>query len=301
MDENVARERRLLESANAHWGLLHYDDLLREGLTRGAIEARTEMSRLTRLYHHVYTPGHSVLRDEGRWLAALWTFDDKSVALAHWTAAAYHGWRRPAPAERLHVVTTRHLKSRDDIAVHRAGRMHRDDWLQDGLFRVTSIARTWVDLADVMTWSEYRGMADARRRLPIVDIRKAQKRHPFRPGAPLVRRLLEADDAHTKSEFERRFLEFSAANRLLRPSGLNAWVAGHKADCVYEEQKLVIELDGRAYHQRRGQMRADRQRDTDYQLAGYRILRLVWDDLHPDQAAETIERIVAMLALAGRP
>lgn len=114
MDENVARERRLLESANAHWGLLHYDDLVAEGLGRGAIRARRDAYRLTRIYHHVYTPGHSVLRDEGRWLAALWTFDNRSVALGDRTAAAYHGWRRPSPEETLHVVTTRSLKDRDD-------------------------------------------------------------------------------------------------------------------------------------------------------------------------------------------
>jgi len=42
--------------------------------------------------------------------------------------------------------------------------------------------------------------------------------------------------------------------------------------------------------------RADRHRDTDYQLAGFRILRLVWDDLHPDEVARTAGRVRAMLA-----
>lgn len=179
--------------------------------------------------------------------------------------------------------------------------MHPTDWFVDGLFKVTSVAKTFVDLADTMTWEEYRALADRRPKLPIAEIRAAHNRNRHRAGSPLVRRLIDADDAHTKSEFERYFLRFNAEHRLQRPSALNAWVAGHKADCVYEDQKLVIELDGRAYHERRAQMRADRQRDTDYQLAGYRILRLVWDDLHPDQAEETVARIRALLALGEQP
>jgi very-short-patch-repair endonuclease len=108
--------------------------------------------------------------------------------------------------------------------------------------------------------------------------------------------LIDADDAHTKSEFERRFLRFLAAHDLPRPDALNIRVAGHRADCVFREQRLVVELDGRAFHRRRAQMRADRQRDTDYQLAGHRVLRLVWDDLHPGDAPRTADRVRRMLA-----
>jgi very-short-patch-repair endonuclease len=113
----------------------------------------------------------------------------------------------------------------------------------------------------------------------------------------LVTRLIEADDAHTKSEFERRFLRFLKAQQLPPPDALNEDVAGHKADCVYRTRHLVVELDGRAYHRRRAQMRADRHRDVDYQLDGYLILRLVWDDLHDDEAAATARRVRRMLRL----
>lgn len=39
------------------------------------------------------------------------------------------------------------------------------------------------------------------------------------------------------------------------------------------------------------------RRDSDHQLAGHRIPRLVWDDLHPAEAPLTAERIGRMLAL----
>jgi hypothetical protein len=150
-------------------------------------------------------------------------------------------------------------------------------------------------------WDAFRALADGLPRLEVRAIARAQARCPKRAGAPLVSRLIEADDAHTKSEFERRFLRFTKAHGLPRPDLLNRWVAGHKADCVYRfpagrsPRGLVVELDGRAYHQRRAQMRADRHRDTDYQLAGHLILRLVWDDLHPSEASRTSRRLRRLL------
>lgn len=74
-------------------------------------------------------------------------------------------------------------------------------------------------------------------------------------------------------------------------------MAGHEADCVYEGARLVVELDGRGYHDRRAQMRADRHRDSDYQAARSWILRLVWDDLHPGEAPATADRLRTMLRL----
>jgi very-short-patch-repair endonuclease len=179
--------------------------------------------------------------------------------------------------------------------VHRVHALPPVDTFTAGPFRVTTIPRTFVDLADVMSWAEYRALADAQRHLHVDRIREAQARAGRRVGRGLVTRLVEADDAHTKSEFERRFLRFLAAQRIAAPSGLNVPVAGHKADCHYAVERLVVELDGRGFHARRAAMRADRHRDTDYQLAGHRILRLVWDDLHPDEGARTADRLRRML------
>lgn len=284
-------ETRLLERANRQWGLLRHEDLGREGLGRGAIAARIATRRLNRVHHRVYAFGHTVLRDEGRWLAALWACDD--TVLSHWDAAAYHGWRVVPPAgdDSVHLSTTGAKRSRPGITVHRVLALGRLDVFRAGLFTVTTIPRTLVDLADVMTWAEFRALADAQPRLNFPAIRAAHLRAGRRPGRGRVQRLIEADDAHTKSEFERRFLKFLDRHGIGRPDGLNVKVAGHKADCHYIDERLVVELDGRAFHRRRAQMRADRQRDADYQLAGQRILRLVWDDLHPDEDLATAARL----------
>ncbi len=73
-------------------------------------------------------------------------------------------------------------------------------------------------------------------------------------------------------------------------------VAGHQVDALYVRERLAVELDGRATHGRRAQMRADRGRDADLQLAGHRVLRLVWEDLDLDESPRTRGRLLALLA-----
>lgn len=293
--EAQAREFLLLATANRQFGLLRHAHLRAAGLAQHQIEHRLATARLNRVQHRVYALGHTTLRDEGVWLAALWACGQHAV-LSHTTAAAFHRMLEWDLTGDVHVSSPARVKSRPGIVAHRTRHLDRADLFHSGPFTVTTIPRTLVDVADILDWPEYRELADRQPRLHLHRIAEAQARTPFRPGAPRVRRLIEADDAHTKSEFERRFLRFLAAHRLPRPDGLNVRVAGHRADCVYRAQRLVIELDGRAFHRRRSQMRADRQRDGDYQLAGYRILRLVWDDLHPSEAAATADRICRLLA-----
>lgn len=291
--ENRPRELRLLELANRQHGVLHDGQLIRRGLTRRMIDQRADHGRLTRLHDGVFAWGHSALTREGRWLAALWACG-KGAALSHTTAAAFHGLGREVGTD-VHVSTTRSIHSRDGITVHRVGRLDPADVQRRGLLRVTRIPRTVVDLADVAAWDEVRGAVDALHSFSPAELRAAQRRAPGRAGRGVVARLLEADEAHTKSELERRFLRFARQQRLPRPSGLNVRVAGFKADCLYADERLVVELDGRAYHQRRRQMEADRLRDEGYQLAGYRIQRFLWDDFHDARHALTSERLRKML------
>lgn len=46
--------------------------------------------------------------------------------------------------------------------------------------------------------------------------------------------------------------------------------------------RLVIELDSRAHHQRRREMAEDRRRDRRYRMAGWIPIRLMWEELEPD-------------------
>jgi very-short-patch-repair endonuclease len=75
-------------------------------------------------------------------------------------------------------------------------------------------------------------------------------------------------------------------------------VIGEKfiVDFVAPRQKLVVEIDGRAYHDRR--RAADARRDRKLARLGYRVLRLE-ADLVTYNLPEAVARIAS--ALAERP
>ena len=69
-----------------------------------------------------------------------------------------------------------------------------------------------------------------------------------------------------------------------------------RADVLFAAQRVVIEVDGRAYHGA-DRFQADRDRDNALVAAGYVVLRFTWLDL-TERPARTLERIRAALRRA---
>ncbi len=207
------------------------------------------------------------------------------------------GHRAPEAAE-LHLTTTGAGRSRPGLRVHRSPLVAADLTTRFGL-PVTRVERTLVDLADVLGWPELAEVADRLWEIDLAALGAARARAGRRAGRHRSALLLAREEPHARSEFERAFLRFLRHHGLPRPSGLNRRVGRFVLDAVYDEPLLAVELDGRAYHARRREMAADRHRDATLQAMGYRVLRMVWEDLHPQQAAATITRLRRLLALRG--
>jgi very-short-patch-repair endonuclease len=161
---------------------------------------------------------------------------------------------------------------------------------------VTAVLLTILDLAATARPGELElALAEAERRrlLRIGRLREALERSPRRGNARL-RSVLErtAGPALTRSEAERLLL------RLVRAAGLpppehNVRVGGHELDLLWREQRLVVEVDGYAYHSGRAAFERDRVRDAELLASGFRVLRLTWRRL-----VEEPESVVARLAQA---
>lgn len=76
----------------------------------------------------------------------------------------------------------------------------------------------------------------------------------------------------TRSELETRFPTLIREAGLPEPS-VNVVVAGFMVDFYWPSSRLVVELDGYAFHRSRRGFEDDRAKDVQLQLAGCRVLR----------------------------
>jgi very-short-patch-repair endonuclease len=68
----------------------------------------------------------------------------------------------------------------------------------------------------------------------------------------------------------------------------------HEVDAFWSSQRLVVQLDGFEYHRTRRDRERDADTQADLELAGFRVLRLTWDDVarHRDRTARRLERLI---------
>ena len=143
---------------------------------------------------------------------------------------------------------------------------------------VTSPARTLLDLATHLSHDQLaRATEEAQIHHAISDhsLNEQFSRYPAHRGAARLKQAIAAEPSLTRSEAERKLLELIRKAGLPRPE-TNVRIAGHEVDFLWREQRLVVEVDGYAYHGTRAAFERDRRRDTDLQLAGFRVLRPTW-------------------------
>lgn len=75
-----------------------------------------------------------------------------------------------------------------------------------------------------------------------------------------------------------------------------------RVDARYHPELVILEADGRRYHERKEQMRLDRQRDREAQLHRHDVYRFVWEELRREQemCAETISSALTLARAEGR-
>jgi very-short-patch-repair endonuclease len=180
---------------------------------------------------------------------------------------------------------------RKGIRVHRSGRLTSEEVTTRSGIPVTTVARTLLDLADVLdnqalrravTEAEYRGRFD------LTSLNAVVEANPGRRG----RKVLEAAGGRrhrTRSPLEDRFLWFMERYGVDEPQ-TNAWIAGYEVDFVWTRAGLVVELDGVAAHGTRAAVGRDRKKDRVLWRAGFRTMRLTSDAL--DEEEEVLSDLV---------
>jgi hypothetical protein len=288
-------EAAIARLADAQYGVVARSQLTALGIGPRAIGNRLSRRSLIRLHRGVFAVGHRQLRIEGRWLAAVLAVP--GAVLSHRDAAALHGIRSVPESPKVGVTTTSAARGTPALWVYARRTLIEEDVTVVRSIPVTSVARTLVDLAPLLTAGQLQstlGEADRRRLLDVAAVADALRRTTGRHGQGHAR-LEAALDAHasagatlTRSRLEERFLDLVIDAGLPRPL-LNAHMAGYEVDALWPDHHVVVELDGWANHNGREAAARDREKTNRLQVAGYVVLRFLHGDLSdPRRVARAI-------------
>jgi hypothetical protein len=281
--------REIAELAGRQHGVVAYWQLIALGFGRGAIDHRVATGSLQTFHKGVYSVGHQAIGYMGRWMAGVLACGPDAV-LSHQNAAALLGLR-PMSSSAVHVtVPGRTRRGPRAITAHHVRDLHPDDRMECEGIPVTSLARTLLDLAEVLPLRQLIRAIEQAERLRLFDLDAIERllaRSPGRHGTkPLRTALGEIDGEPPKinSDWERDFLDFCQDHGLPRPE-LNVIVEGYEVDALWRDQKLIVELDSWGSHRGRRAFEHDRVKDATLFLAEYRVPRITWRRLEREPVA----------------
>lgn len=274
--------------------------LLGLGVGRRPIDERLRLGRLHLIHRGVYAVGHQALTWEGRLTAAVLACGP-GAALSHRSAGQLWGLA-PRYAIEVEVTKAGRYRGRSGIRIHE-GTLLADEMTVERGIPVTTVPRTMLDMAAMLdlrelerAWNEMevRELWDA---LSVPDL---LARHPGRRGISKLRHLLadEEPGGITRNDFEEAFVALLDRHGLPR-GRMNADLALRgrffEIDCLWERERLALELDGGGVHRTRKAFQADRLRDRILVAEGWRTARITWHQLRdePDDVATDLRRALA--------
>jgi hypothetical protein len=292
--------------AERQHALLTLPQLQLHGLSKAAVAKRAKDGRLYRVHRGVYAVGRPRLTQHGHWMAAVLACGPKAV-LSHRSAAALHGIRQDNRAKTDVSVPRASARSRPTIDVHTSLTLKAADVTTVDAIPCTTVARTLVDLGDVMSQSAVEravGQAEVLRLFDGRAVNDALGRAGRRKGAGTLRAVLESYEEPTLTEkgIEERFLALCRQATLPIPA-VNFWIAmddgiNYKADFLWRTEKLIAETDGRDVHTTRKAFEHDRLRDQRLTLSGFTVVRFTWRHVveEPQRVAAALRGLLARLA-----
>ncbi len=232
----------------------------------------------------------------------------RDALLSYFSAAALHGLLATAQAPIDVTVARRVRRSRPGIRVHCSTCFADADRIAVRGVPCTSVPRTLVDLATVVSRPVLERACDQAEILRLVDwsaVDELLARASGHAGARRLRAVLGAGvvgDEVLLSELERRFLALCRRECLPSPA-VNQWLAlageEMQVDFVFHGPRVVVETDGFRTHGTRQAFHRDRRRDRLLGLAGWRVIRFTWDDVTHDP--EHVTKVLRDLLLPAAP
>jgi very-short-patch-repair endonuclease len=296
------RDGLIAQLAERQHGVVAIGQLLDLGIEERAVHRRAEAGSLHRIHQGVYAAGHPALTVEGRWMASVLACGSEA-ALSHRSAAALWKLYPERPGSIDVTAPKRRGRIPKGIAAHRHGSLSPDDRTMVCGIPCTTVTRTLLDFAGVApVWELRKAISEAEvlGLLDVIAMRKLIRRSRGRRGVARLRLILEELDPETKrtrSELERRFLRMCKRAGLPPPevnASLEVDDGRLEPDFLWRDAGLIVEADGRRYHDTGSAFQLDRRREQRLQLAGWRVSRCTWTQVisEPRELAATIRGLL---------
>lgn len=242
---------------------------------------------LVRVHAGVYAVKYRRVEPIARAMAAVLACGEGAV-LSHDSAAALWGLRRWPP---IAEVTAPGYRRRPGIHTHRTRTLTltRHDIRIELYVPTTSAARTISDIAPRLSDKQLtRATEDARRagHVKPTDLSRLLVR------CPRLQDLIDPQQNPTRAGLEDTLVPWLSKHGLPIPK-LNTKVNGYEVDALYENEKVIVELDSWKYHKDHAQFLSDRERDAHHLSYGYPTVRITEDRLTESEAErlrQTLQR-----------
>lgn len=267
------------------------------GYTQRRVDLAVQAGRLHHLYTGVFAVGHTDLSLYGQCLAAVLACGPGSL-LSHYSAAWLWGLSPTQPAP-VHVTTPVPRGRRPPIRLHRASKLAAADRALEQGIPVTSVARTLLDQAAVVSDRRLRRQLKRSEELELFDLAAVHevldRNRGHRGATPLKRALaLYEPPPFTRSEFEGLFFDAVAAAGLPVPR-VNFNVAGMEVDLFWPDHRFAVELDLYETHGTRESFEEDRLRRENLLLEGIGMTSVTGQRFarEPDAVLARLRRLLA--------
>jgi very-short-patch-repair endonuclease len=237
-------------------------------------------------------------------MAAVLAYGPNAVA-SHRTAGGLQGLREDNSPKTDVSLPQQSVRSRPGINAHAAATLRREDVTTRHGIPCTTVARTLLDLADVVPPRQVERALEQAEILRVFDLAAIEDvlgHANGRRGAGVLRELLTElrdEPGLTANDLEDRYLALCRAAGLPEPD-VNRWIAIDdsppiRADFVWTTSRLIVETDGWGSHGTRQRFESDRRRDQRVRLAGWEPVRYTRRQVlrEPDLVARTTAALLA--------
>ena len=295
-------------------GVVGLDQLRGLGLTASGVRDRVEVGRLHTVHRAVYSlVPLSLLGREGRAMAAVLACGPGAV-LSHRSAAALYEIRATARSNIDVTIPTRSPRKHAGIDVHRSTTLTPADVTVVRGIPCTTVARTLLDLAQVIKGRPLERALDQAEILRLLDVDALLDQIERNKARPAAKRLRAVLDEHyigstpTWSELEELLLDacrraglpIPEVNALIDPD--DADPTAIRVDFVWRDEKVIVETDGHRTHSTRQAFEEDRLRDQRLTVAGWTVIRITWRQLtrRPDEVTGRLAELLRRRQHAAR-